>query len=63
MLFQQPKSPERENALRRVEYARECWEALLAAHDQKSSERDRRDNLQELMRILGDQNYRRGQMP
>ena len=63
VLHQKPKSPERENAIRQVEYAIECWEALMAAHDQATPERDRREWLEQLNRLLGDKNYRRGRMP
>jgi hypothetical protein len=63
MVHQQQDSPERDYALRQIEYATECWGALLGAHDQKASERDRRESLMELNHLLGDRDYRRGQMP
>jgi hypothetical protein len=61
-LHHEEKSPERDNAIRQIEYALDCWGTLQAAHDSKT-ERERRQNLQQLNVLLGDMNYRRGQMP
>lgn len=63
MLHLSPKSSERDNALRQNDYERECWDTLLEARDETASEKARRENLLELNRLLGDVNYKRGQMP
>jgi hypothetical protein len=62
-LLYQDSSPERYEALRQIEHALKCWDLLLGAQDKAFRERGRRECLKELKQLLGDENYRRGQMP
>jgi DNA end-binding protein Ku len=62
----QPKSAERDAAIQQMKHVRKCWRALQSAHgtgEDKVSGRTRRQALEGLRHLIGDDDYRRGRMP
>jgi hypothetical protein len=61
----QPKSAERDAAIQQMKHVRKCWRALQSAHgiEDKVSDRTRRQALEGLRHLIGDDDYRRGRMP
>lgn len=61
-LHQQPETPERDAAIRQLDYMIDCWDTLALAHEDARAPARRRA-LKELRQLIGDADYRRGRMP